>query len=83
MPSLLEDPNLAFLLTKNTLRPGEHRHLNELETDDLFDNVMYSALDSAFYAYVAKVRNKVLRHEFGTQESDRRLIVEECLRLKT
>lgn len=44
---------------------------------------MHSALQSVLCTYMAKERNKVLRQEFGAQETDRRLLVEECLRLKT
>lgn len=83
MPSLLKDLSLAILLTENALRPGVYRRLNEVKTDKLFGNVMHPDLQSALYAYMAKERNKVLRWEFGAQEMDKRLLAEECSRLKT
>lgn len=63
--SLLNDPTLAVLLTRNALRPEDCRHLNELEMDELFQNVMHSTLESSLSAYVAKEHNKALRWEFG------------------
>lgn len=83
MPSLLEDPSLVVLLTKNALRLGDCRRLSEVENDELFDNIMHFALESALYAYMAKERNKFLKWEFGAQEIDRRLLAEEYSRLKT
>lgn len=72
-PSLLYDPTLAILLIKSALRLGDHCRMNELETDELFDNVMHSALESALCTYVAQEHHKALRREFGTQEKDKRL----------
>lgn len=69
-PSLLEDPSLAVLLTKNALRPGDHRHLNEVETIKLSDNVMHSFLKSALCTYMVKKHNKILRQEFGVQKRE-------------
>lgn len=81
-PSLLEDPSLAVLLTKNALSPEDRRRLNEVETDDLFNIVIHSALESAFRSYMAKERNKVLGQDFGAQETERRLLAKECSRLE-
>lgn len=53
-PSLLYDPTLTVLLTKNALRPKDCRRLNDLEMDDLFDNAMHSVLESSLCVYVAK-----------------------------
>lgn len=64
MNSLLDEPNLAILITKNALRPRDHRCLNEVETDELFDNIMHSALGSDLCAYMAKEHSRVLRQEF-------------------
>ena len=82
-PSLLDDPTIGILLMKSVLRPVDRRCLNELKTDELFDNVMHSALESALCAYVAKEHHKALWLEFGTQETNRKLLVEECSMLKT
>lgn len=62
--SLLDKPNLAILVTKNSLRLEDCRHLNEFETEKLFDNVMHFALESALYTYMGKKHNRVLRREF-------------------
>lgn len=69
-PSLLEDPSLTILLTKNALRPGDRRRLSEVRMDELFDNVMYYVLKSLVCAYMAKDHNKILRQEFGTQRNE-------------
>lgn len=59
-PSLLDDPTLVILLITIALRLGDHCHLNKLEIDKLFDNVMHSNLESC--AYVANEHhNKALR----------------------
>lgn len=50
--------------------------------DDLLDNVIHSAMESALCAYLAKERNKALRREFSAQEIDKNLLQEECTRLK-
>lgn len=68
MPSLLEYPSLAVLLIKNALRLEDYRRLNKVETDELFDHVMHSALESALCAYMAKECNKVLRRDFGAKK---------------
>lgn len=83
MTSILVEPNLSVLIFKNALRPGDHHHLNEIWTDDLFDNIMHSAMEGAIYAYMAKEYNKALRRELGVQETDTNLLREECSRLKT
>lgn len=54
---------------KNVLGPSD-RHLSAVETDDLYDNVIHSAMESALCAYLAKKRNKALRKDFGAQEKD-------------
>lgn len=52
--SLLNDPSLVVLLIKNALRLRNRDRMNELKTDELFDNVIHFALESVLYAYVAK-----------------------------
>lgn len=59
--SLLEEPRLSTLIAKRALRPGDCHPLHEVETDDLYDNIMHSAMKSALCAYIAKERNKTLR----------------------
>lgn len=59
-PSLLDDPSLSLLLIRSTLRPADHRHLNAVETDELFANAIHSVLESVFYIYVAHERFKAL-----------------------
>lgn len=61
LPSLLDDPTLTILLIKSALRPADRHHLNGVKIDELFDNVLHSALESALCAYVANEHHKVLR----------------------
>lgn len=58
--SLLNDPSLGLLLIKSSLRPIDHRHLNEVEIDELFVNAIHSRLKGALYTYVANERLKAL-----------------------
>lgn len=62
--SLLEELRLLVLIAKNALRPGDSRYLNEVEINDLYDNIIHFAIESALCAYMAKEQNKVLRREF-------------------
>lgn len=80
--SLLNNPILGLLLIKSALRPVDHRHLNELETDELFDNTMHFTLEGDLCTYVAKEYPKALRREFGANKTDRKLLDEECSTLK-
>lgn len=82
MTSLLEEPCLSVLIGKNALRPRDCHHLNEVETDDLFNNIMHSTMESFLCVYMAKERNKALRREFGAHEIDQGLLQQACLRLK-
>lgn len=82
MLSLLNDPTLGLMLIKSALRLVDRRCLNELQIDELFDNVMYFSLESALCVCVAKKHHKTLRREFGTRETDKRLLMEECSRMK-
>lgn len=59
--SLLKEPRLYVLIAKNTPRPKDHQRLNEVETDDLYGNIIHSAIESVLYAYIAKEKNKALR----------------------
>lgn len=68
-------------MAKNALRTGDHYRLNEVETNDLYDNAIHFAIESALCIYLAKEQNKALRKEFGVQETNRNLL-QECLRLK-
>lgn len=43
---------------------------------------MHSALQSVLCTYMAKERNKVLRQEFGAQETNKKLLAKEYSRLK-
>lgn len=56
---------------KDALRPRDHHHLNEVETGNLYDNIIHSAMESALCAYMAKEQNKALRWEFEAQKMDR------------
>lgn len=38
--------------------------INNVEIDDLYDNIIHSAIDSALCVYMAKEHNKTLRREF-------------------
>lgn len=80
--SHLKEPRLSILIAKNALSPGDYHYLNEVETDNLYDNIIHSAMESALYPYMAKERNKTLRQEFEAQEKNKNLLQEECLRLK-
>lgn len=59
--SLLKEPCLSVLIVKNALRPRDCHQLNEVETDDLYDNIIHSTMESALCAYMAKEQNKALR----------------------
>lgn len=48
--------------------------MSAVEKDDLYDNVIYSAMGCALSAYLAKKCNKGLRREFGAQETNRNLL---------
>lgn len=61
MTLLLKEPRLSVLIAKTGLRPRDHHHLNEVEIDDLYDNIMHSALESALCDYMAKECNKAQR----------------------
>lgn len=52
--SLLEESRLSVLIAKNALRPRDYHRLNEVETDNLYDNIIHSMMESAFYAYITK-----------------------------
>lgn len=82
MTSLLEEPRLSVVIAKNTLRPEDHHHLNAVETDDFYDNIIHFIMESALCAYMAKEWDKALRREFGAQETDKNLLQEKCLKLK-
>lgn len=83
VPPLLDYPTLSFLLIKSFSRPADCCRLNKFKTNEIFDNVMYSTLESALCTYVAKQHYKSLRWEFGTQEMGKRLLAEEYSRLKS
>lgn len=65
MNSLLEELQLLIFVAKNALQPGDCYRVNEVETDDLYDNVIHSGIESTLCAYLAKEWNKALRREFG------------------
>lgn len=52
-PSLLDNPSLGLLVIKSTLRPTDCRHLNEVETNELFVNVIHSILEGVLCTYAA------------------------------
>lgn len=64
------------------LRPNDHHCLNAVEMNELYDNFIHSTMENALSAYLAKEQNKVLRREFGAQETDKNLLQDECSRLK-
>lgn len=72
--SLLEELRLFILIAKNSLRPRDHHYLNTVETDDLYNNVIHSAMQSALCAYLAKKWNKAMRREFKAQKTDKNLL---------
>lgn len=74
--SLLDKPHLSVLISKNALKLGDRHHLNEIWTDDLFNNIMHSTIEGAIYAYMAKESYKALRQDFGVQETDKNLLRE-------
>lgn len=76
--SLLGDPTLVVLLIKSAFRPADHHGPNGVKIDDLFDNIMHSTLESVLCTHAVKEHHKALMIEFGTQETNRRLLVEEC-----
>lgn len=82
MASLLEEPQLSVLIAKNAMRPKDYHRLNAVKTDDLYDNIIHSAMETALYAYMAKERDKALRREFGAQETNKNHLQEECSMLK-
>lgn len=62
--SLLEEPQFSILIAKNSLWPGDRHRLNAVETNDLYNNGIHSAMGSALYVYLAKDQKKALRREF-------------------
>lgn len=54
--------------------PGDCYCLNEVETDNLYDNVIHFGIESTLCAYLAKEWNKALRREFGAQETNKNLL---------
>lgn len=56
--------------------------MNKVESEDLYDNIMHSTIESALYAYMVKKYNKALRQEYRVQETDKTLLREECSMLK-
>lgn len=44
--SLLEEPQLSFLIAKNAQRLGDRHRLNAVETDELYDNIIDSTMES-------------------------------------
>lgn len=82
-PSFLDNPTLIVLLIESALSSIDLHCMNGLEIDELFYNILHFVLESALCAYVAKEHHKTLRRELGTQEMDRRLLMEDCSRLKT
>lgn len=61
MTSILEEPHMSVLIAKNTLRLEDRHNLNEVQTDNLYDNIIHSSMESALCAYMAKKHNKALR----------------------
>lgn len=61
MTSLLEEPRLSVLITKNALSLKDRHLLNEIEIDDLYNNIIHSMMESALYAFIANEHNKALR----------------------
>lgn len=51
--SLLEEPLLSVLIAKNALRPKNRHCLNEVKTDDLYENIIHSVMESVLCAYMA------------------------------
>lgn len=79
---LFKEPHLYVLISKNALRPEDHHCLNTVETDDLYDNIIHSAIESVLCAYMAKEHNKALRREFGAQETNKNLLLREVLEVE-
>lgn len=82
MNSLLKKPRLSVLIAKNALRSDYRHHPNEVKMDDLYNNIIHSAMESALCAYLAKKRNKALKREFGAHEMDINHLQEKCTKLK-
>lgn len=80
--SLLKEPRLSILIAKNTLRRGDHHHLNVVEIDDLYNNIIPFAMESALCSYIAKECDKALQRESDAQEIGKNLLQEEFSRLK-
>lgn len=62
--SLLKEPRLSVLIANNPLKLGDCHRLGIVETDELYNNIIHSAIESAMCAYLAKEHNKALRREF-------------------
>lgn len=82
MNSLLKKPRLSVLIAKNALRSDYRHHPNEVKMDDLYNNIIHSAMESALCAYLAKKRNKALKREFGAHGMDINHLQEKCTKLK-
>lgn len=58
---LLKEPLLSVLIAKSALRPRDRHRLNEVDTEDLYFNIIHFTMESALCAYMPKKRNKALR----------------------
>lgn len=54
MDLLLDESRFSILLAKNALRLGDRHYSNVAETDELYDNIIHSAMESAMCACLAK-----------------------------
>lgn len=79
---LFEEPWFSLFIAKNAMRPGDHARLCEVETNELYDNAIHSAMECIWSIYLAKECNKGLRRMFKAQEWERNFLQEDCQWLK-
>lgn len=44
---------------------GDHQRLGELETNELYNNAIYTVMEIILSVFLAKERDKTLRRNFG------------------
>lgn len=64
---------MSVLIAKNVLRPEDHHRLNAVKTDDLYNNIIHSTMESVLCACMAKEQDKALRREFAMQEMEKKI----------
>lgn len=61
---------------------GDHHWLGAVETDDLYDNTIHSAIECVLYVYLEKECDKAFRKKIKALEGQKNLLLEEGQRLK-